>query len=234
MRWVIGLPLLLAATACERSEPPADRIVETAEQIVDPAPSPPAPWAAGRFAPRDECPEVEGASAFRSRLAASVRDRDAAALAGLAASDIKLDFGGGAGADELRRRLSEPDTPLWHELEELLPLGCAANAQGGITLPWVAGQELPIRDPGAAMLVTGPEVPVLEEPRPDAATIGTVSWDVVAIDGVRPDAPFQQVVLPDGSRGYMASGALRSMLDYRLTAARRNGRWSITSFVAGD
>jgi hypothetical protein len=188
----------------------------------------------GRFAPRDECPQVEGASAFRSRLSAAVRERDGEALAALAADDIKLDFGGSSGAAELRTRLANPEWRLWEELETLLSLGCAANGEGGITIPWVADQPMNVAEPGAAMLVTGENVPVHSAPDQAAPAIGTVSWDVVEIATLRGDDPFQEVALPDGVRGYIATGTLRSLLDYRLTASSRNGKWSITSFLAGD
>ena len=234
MRWAIALALVAACAACDRSDPPADQLVERAEEIVEPAAVEPQIMGNGRFAPRDECPQVEGASAFRSRIAAAVRDRDADALAALAANDIKLDFGGSSGAIELRERLSDPKWRLWDELEMLLALGCSANGQGGITIPWIADQEMTVPDPGAAMLVTGEDVPVYPAPEDSAAAIGTVSWDVVEIDAFGPDEAFQPVVLPDGKRGFTATDALRSLLDYRLSASSRNGNWSITSFVAGD
>jgi len=234
MRWAIGLALVAACAGCDRRDPPADQLAARAEEIVEPAAAEPQPMGSGRFAPRDECPKVEGASAFRSRLSAAVRDRDEEALAALAADDIKLDFGGSAGAAELRRRLSDPNWRLWPELEMLLSLGCAANSEGGITIPWIAGQEIGVPEPGGAMLVVGENVPVYSAPDDAAPPIGTISWDVVDIDTLRPDEPFQQVALPEGKRGFIATDALRSLLDYRLTASSRNGKWSITSFLAGD
>jgi len=234
MRWAIALPLIAACAACDRNDPPADQLVERAEEMVEPAAAVAQPMGSGRYAPRDECPQVEGASAFRSRLSAAVRQRDASALAALAADDIKLDFGGSAGAAELLQRLADPNWRLWDQLESLLALGCAANQQGGITIPWVAAQEMSVADPGAAMLVTGENVPVYPAPDQSAEAIGAVSWDVVELSAFAPEEPFQQVVLPDGKRGFIATQALRSLLDYRLTASSRNGKWSITSFLAGD
>jgi hypothetical protein len=208
--------------------------VRPAEEVVLPAAVQAQVMGNGRFAPRDECPQVEGASAFRSRLASAVRGRDAEALAALAADDIKLDFGGSAGAVELRRRLAEPGSMLWDELEALLALGCAATGEGGITIPWIADQDISVADPGAAMLVTGEAVPVYSTSDDTANPTETVSWDVVESVAFAPEEPFQQIVLPDGKRGFIASEALRSLLDYRLTASSGNGQWRITSFLAGD
>ena len=233
MRLPLALALLLTCAACNRADAPAEEIAKAAEEIVDPAPQP-SPLAAGEWAPRDTCAEVEGAEQFRARLAVAIEARDAAALAALAAEDVKLDFGGGAGKAELRSRLEDEELGLWDELDALMTLGCSANAQGGITIPWFFDQNMGERDPYFSMLIMGEDVPVLE--RADAASrrVGAVSWDLAEIASLNPESAFQQVELADGTVGYVASDKLRSLIDYRLVASSRNGRWRITSFVAGD
>src|SRR5688500_628335 len=134
MRSMFAIALLLACAACSQEDAPADEVAAAAEEIVDPA-AQPSPLARGKWAPRDDCAEIEGADRFRQRLAAAVEGRDADALVALAAEDIQLDFGGGEGTAELRARLDAPDYDLWDELDELMGLGCAANEQGGITIP---------------------------------------------------------------------------------------------------
>ena len=227
----LAIALLLASAACSQENAPAEQLKKEAEKIVAPTPT---PVAKGRFAPQDTCGKVAGADEFRARLAAAVRARDADALAELSARDVKLDFGGSAGTEELRKRLADPSWGLWGELEELMQLGCSANRQGGITIPWYFDQDLGSADPFAAMLVTGEAVPVLEAPDPASERIGAVSWDLVEIPSLDPDGPYQQVKLPDGTTGFIATGKLRSVIDYRLIASSRNDRWRITSFVAGD
>jgi hypothetical protein len=227
----LALALLLTCTACSQEDAPAEDIAEAAEQIVDPTPAP-TPLASGKYAPRDECTGVEGAEAFRDRLAAAVRARDTDALVTLAASDITLDFGGGSGAGELRKRLEEPSGELWGELARLMTLGCAANEQGGITIPWFFEQDLGKADPYDSLLVTGTDVPVFRGPDPAAERIAAISWDLVKQAG--PGTGYQQVEFGDGTKGYIATDKLRSQLDYRLIASSRNGKWSITTLVAGD
>jgi len=163
-----------------------------------------------------------------------VRLRDANAVAALAADDIQLDFGGGAGAAEFKKRLNEPGGELWKELDALLTLGCSANDQGGITIPWVFDQDIGDADPYSSLLVMGEEEPVHETASPSSKAIGSVSWDLVESNDYQPDRPMQQVTLADGKTGYIATDKLRSIIDYRLLASSRNGKWSITSFIAGD
>lgn len=223
----------LACAACSQEDAPADEVAEAAEEIVAPTPAPTA-LANGQWAPQDTCDTVEGADLFRRQLATAVAARDADVLAALAADDVKLDFGGGAGRAELRRRLADESAGLWGELDVLLKLGCSANRQGGITIPWIFDQDLGRIDPASTMLVIGEDVPVLDAPNAESRQLGTVSWDTVKITALQPDEPYQRVELAEETPGFIATDKLRSLLDYRLIASSRNGRWRITSFVAGD
>jgi hypothetical protein len=233
MRPIIALTLLLACAACDPADAPGEKLAEKAEKIVAPAPLHAPVVAKGRFAPRDECGKLEGAAEFRERLIETVQLRDVEALAALAAEDIKLDFGGGAGIAELRSRLYNEPYNLWQELEELLPLGCAETEQGGITIPWIFAQDLGEADPYSSMLVLGEDVPVLAGPRNSAERLATISWDLVTVPSLQNGA-FQQVTLPGSRTGFIASDKLRSVIDYRLLASQRNGRWRMTSLIAGD
>jgi len=225
----------VALTACSQENAPSEKISDVADSVVDGVDgSAPAKLAKGEFAPRDECRAVEGASAFRAQLAAAIRARDTDKLVALAAPDVKLDFGGGAGTAELRSRLAEQDRGLWDELDKLMELGCAANDEGGITLPWFFGQDIGTRDPMMTMIVTGEDVPTFASataPEPN----GTLSWDAVElVGGLMPDRPRQQVKTVDGKSAFVATDRLRSVIDYRLVASSRDGKWSFTSLIAGD
>ena len=228
---------LLALAACERERAPSDSVKQAAETIVkqvDGSASP-AKTAKGAYAPRDECANKPGATEFRRALAAAVEARDAEAVAALAAPDVKLDFGGGAGRDELRRRLSAKDAPLWDELEALLELGCADNRQGGITMPWHFAQDIGGVDPMMGMIVIGENVPLLDAPAEDAKPVAHLSWAAVELTGgLQPAAPYQKVSTVDGETGFVASDKLRSLLGYRMIASSRDGKWSFTTLVAGD
>jgi len=231
MRAVGPAAILLLLAACSQGNAPADEVTEAAEKIAGEIS--PTPETGGKYAPRDDCREIDGATLFRQRLALAVEARDAEGVAVLAAEDVKLDFGGGAGRAELVSRLDNANGGLWDELDALLDLGCARNPQGGITLPWYFEQDVGI-DPFQAMIVTGENVPLLAAPDAKSKQVATVDWDAVElVDGLEPGEAFQHVKLGD-AQGYIASDRLRSVIDYRLSASSRNGRWRITSIVAGD
>jgi len=232
MRLPLALALVLSCAACNQDQAPAEEVAEAAEKLV--APAAPSPLAKGKWAPQDTCARLEGADQFRTQLAAAIRARDVDGVLALAADDVKLDFGGGAGTAELRSRLADPELGLWSELDALMALGCSANDEGGITIPWFFDQDLGQADPYFAMLVTGEDVPLLERPDPASKPVATISWDLVEIASLNPESPFQRVEYGDGKVGFIATDKLRSLIDYRLTASSRNGRWRIISFVAGD
>lgn len=238
MRSVIGVVAALSVglAACTSEKAPSDKLKDAAEGLVEEATgTTPPKLAEGKWAPRDECADVPGADSFRQSLAAAVEARDTDALATLAASDVKLDFGGGSGAGELKARLMNSERSLWDELDDLLALGCAANGQGGITIPWYFAQQIDGVDPYMGMLVTGERVPLRAEASDEGEELGAISWDVVTLDGgLHPEEEFQKVTAADGKSGFIETEKLRSLLDYRLIASSRDDKWSITSLIAGD
>jgi hypothetical protein len=217
------------------SPAPAPEVLASA----DPSPSPTNEaiplFVRGKFAPRDECAVVPGAIAFRLELANAVRTRNASALAILAEPAIKLDFGGGTGKAALRERFSGPGgKELWAELDQILPLGCALD-HGNLVLPWLFTQDLGKLDPYSAMIVIGNAVPMHGSASDDGRVVATLSWTAVdLVKGLQPEAAFQQVRVPGGPSGYIATASLRSPLDYRIIASRKNGDWRIGAFIAGD
>lgn len=232
MTRLLVFAVLLGCVACSPDEAPAEPVAEAAV-----APTPAAtPLTRGKYAPRDECGELEGARAFRDRFEAAVRARDTDALVALAAADIILDFGGGGGATELRRQLEDPSGLLWNELTELPALGCAVDERGELTIPWFFAQDFGEIDPYEILLVIGEDVPVRATADPASRQLDSVSWDIVSVspEPVGRNDKFHPVVLADGRHGYIEAARLRHLLDYRLIAASRNGKWGITVLIAGD
>jgi len=233
--------LLAGLSACDRSAPPAQKLERAAEDAIGELEGEVVPQQAqGRFAPRDECRALPGGEVFLGELRTAIARRDADALVALTAEDVQLDFGGGAGHAELRERLAAEDGALWNELAEVTPLGCAAADQARMTMPWHFAQDTGIGGT-EALIVTGKEVPLRAAPSGDAEVLARLSWDVVAFDFAREPAPNGFTAIdyraPAGREtveGFMQTTSLRSMIDYRIIAMRRNDRWRIVSIVAGD
>ena len=188
------------------------------------------------YPPHDECAKLPGFSAFREAVFAASAKRDGEALVALADPDIHLDFGGGAGRDELRKRLSDPKSRLWGEIAALAPLGCAADGAVA-TLPAIFSRVPDDVDPGRTMLVIGSEVPLRRKPSSSAPMVRSLDWALVTLkgDGFDPAAKYAEVTAADGSSGYVATAKVRSLLDYRLVADKSDGgAYRITALIAGD
>lgn len=186
------------------------------------------------FAPRDECSGQVGLPEFRAQIAASMHARDAARFTALAAPDVQLDYGGGSGRTELTRRLNDPHRGLWDELDQILQLGCGVEGDL-VVLPWVFWNVPDDIDAYRAMIVLGEAVPLLAQPDPAARVQAKLNWALVTVsDGFKPTARFSAVTTRGGQKGFIETARLRSLLDYRLIAERRNDQWQITAFIAGD
>lgn len=205
----------------------------SASALASAAPEEPVALAGISYAPRDDCSAKPGWPAFRKNLNSAIRARNVDALVALSAPDIALDYGGGSGTAELKKRLADPETGLWQELAAILPLGCAV--EGGIAaMPWVFWNVPEAVDSYNAMLVLGNDTPLRD--KPGGKVISPVGWFIIGIDPMQfdPDKSETRVTLDGGQKGWIETAKLRSLLDYRLIAEPQNGTWRITAFIAGD
>ena len=239
MKTIVTLAAMaLALTACDRSDPPVKKLERAAEDAVVAVEGETLPRRAeGPYAPRNECLDEPGAGEFLASLRKAVQARDTKLLAPLVAEDIRLDFGGGAGRATLAERLAENEGALWEQLDEVLTLGCASDG-ATLTMPWYFAQDIGSRDPYGAFVVTGEGIPVYASSRSEE-TLQTLDWamvDSVAYTEIVEDdgSGRREMQLDDGTRGFIDEQNLRALIGYRLLASRRNNRWRITSFVAGD
>ena len=194
------------------------------------------PNAPGQYAPRDECSAIAGAAPFLAALRSAVTARDAEAFAALASPEIFLDFGGGGGQEEVRAQLGRKSR-LWRELDRIMELGCAVDAENGeLVMPWFFAQDLGDADPFSTQLALGSAVPLLANPSRKAKVRARLNWQLVHIYEVEVSDPgYETVAVIDSDlEGHVRSSQLRSQLDYRLIARKEGDGWRIVTFLAGD
>jgi Bacterial SH3 domain len=89
-------------------------------------------------------------------------------------------------------------------------------------------------------VIVGENVRVRQKPTVDSPVVTSLSFDIVAVTdwGERLSGDSKQgwvrVKLAGGQEGYISSGYVHSPIDYRAVFEKRQGRWLITSLVAGD
>jgi hypothetical protein len=193
----------------------------------------------GRLPPIDTCRDDAGFIAFRKRLETAVARRDVAALLQLMDDKVRLTFGGRAGKEGFRQLwLARPDeqSKLWAELDEVLELGCARakDAHGAdyraFPSMFVTGDGLD----GYGTWVARPGARLRRAPSLRGRVIARLNWHVLHVDGEWRGGEWIPVRVRGGPRGYVHRSVARSLIDYRLIAQQRGGRWLITAFIAGD
>ena len=188
--------------------------------------------------PVDESAKCPGFVEFKAQLAEIIRRKDAAALLSVLDPNLRHTFGTGNGRDEFKTQwLDNPDPGsggVWTELADVLRLG--GRCQGDeFVAPYVWTDWPNQFDELEFAAVVGAQVRVRERPSATAKVIGSVSFTVVPRDSTwSGDGQWEKVSLADGRIGYVAERFLRTPLDWRAWFVRRDGRWLITTFIAGD
>jgi len=190
--------------------------------------------APSRLPPVEQCSGDPAFAEFRRQLDASVARQDADALFELMADDVRVTFGGRSGKAQFRDHWKQQN--LWRELDEVLRLGCAkaVNGQGieyrAFPAMFVTGDDLD----GFTTWLSRPGAVLRAKPSSTANPLQHLpSWTVLQVDDFDGGA-WLAVRTPRGRKGFVAQSEVRSIIDYRLVAERRKGRWMITAFVAGD
>jgi hypothetical protein len=191
--------------------------------------------------PVDEAAQDPDFLAFRERLLTAIRQRDLDSVVAVAAENIKLSFGGDGGRDRFRQLLMADDNggggSYWVELEWALRLGGVFNDKFGrqFCTPYVScdgPHQCTDCDPFEVLVAVSDRSPVYAAADIAAPVLAYLSYDVVTL--VDYGGPWQQVRLADGRIGYVAFPHFRSPIGYRAYFEKREGRWQMRIFIAGD
>jgi hypothetical protein len=235
--------LLCALAGCARTGVPEDRGAPEAGSdsvtLTTPALPPDSLAQPGTsFRPLDEAPRVPGFLEFRQRLVGIVARRDSAALMAIVDPAIKFSFGDAHGSGGFRRAWFGPATQgdVWTELGAVLAQGGTFASDSQFIAPITFAAWPQDLDPFEHLAVIDSGAVVRAAPAADAAALGTLGWQIVRMHGGYDARENGWIAIDRGAAppGYVAAGALRSPVGYRVFFERRGGRWRMTLFVAGD
>lgn len=188
-----------------------------------------------RLVPVDEAARDPEFFLFRARLQRAIAAGDTAAIIERTDPGVRLSFGGEGGHQSLRARLRDPAYRA--DLAEALALGGAFTSDSTFTAPYTFVLFPEDLDPFASYVVLGERVRMRAGPSLDAPVRRLLSYDIVVrdmeADRDLPDG-WSAIRADDGGTGYVATRFLRGPLDYRALFLRRDGRWWLVAFVAGD
>lgn len=191
-----------------------------------------------RLPPVERCRGDPAIDRFRALLEDATTRRDVAALRRLVAPDVRASFGAEGSWEEFARtwglEQNSAMSGLWKELARVMALGCAPSRAGGMIFPGLFEDRGEDADP-FELVVARPGAKLQSRASENSAVVATLDWSSAIL--VRTEAPegwARIQLLRGGPLGWVRRESLVSPLDYRLVAGKRDGRWLVTAFVAGD
>lgn len=202
-----------------------------------------------RFVPfADEGVKDASFAAFRARLIAAVKERDVKYLVGVLDPEVTASFGGDEGVADFRRfwKVDKRDSEFWDELLKVLLNGGYMSENAGVPLfaaPYTFTGFPQDLDPFSYSVVFGNSVALRDAPSLGGKVITRLDYNIVTVDpdksvvtgrGDRAKVAWAYIKTLGGKRGYVSGQYVRSPVDCRAIFEKRDGKWRLTAFVAGD
>ena len=185
--------------------------------------------------PVDQCTADPSFVQFRSELRRTIAKRDTDALLKVVADDVHASLGGHIGKKDFIElwQLDRPmSSKVWKELGDALRLGCTMS-NGVATAPSFEDQLGGDRDAFETMIAL-PGARLLRRPNDGASVVANLKWNVLTMREAWDGGPWIAVRLDDGRSGFVRRALARSPIDYRAWFRKREGKWRMEGFLAGD
>lgn len=189
------------------------------------------------FPPTDNAAADPSFLAFRDDLIRIVKEQDTKALLKIVHPNIEFSFGDDPGADGFARewKLNRGnESSIWKEILAVLELGGNFNAAGEFVAPYIFANWPANRDGFDYQAVIVPETDVRATASARGKSVAKVGYEILKLRNVNSPEGWLPVIAPNGKRGFLPSGALRSPIDYRAFFKKEEGEWKMTAFIAGD
>ncbi len=197
--------------------------------------------------PFDEGKTDASFKSFREKLIEAVRKRDVKYVVGILDPAILNSFGGDGGIKEFKEmwKIDSPTSELWDELLIVLTNGGSFFKEDENNLfcaPYSFKQFPEDLDAFEYQLIFDNNVNLRVRPDLKAETVGQLSYNVVKVDYENSVADknkegeyfWLNVETLGGKKGFVSAKFVRSSVDYRACFEKKNGKWKMTTFVAGD
>ncbi len=201
----------------------------------------PAAAQARKLNPVDEASKDPSFKAFRDRLLKGMKDENEMVLYESIDPKITNSFGGEGGITEFNVmwKMSDDHPPVYQELVTILSMGGSFMGTGAgktFCAPYVYSLFPDDLDASSHAVITGTGVRVREQPDLNAPIITNLSYEIVKLDagGSENKSEWVKIIAPNGKKGYVFGKYIRSPTDYRACFEKKQGKWLMTSLVAGD
>lgn len=191
---------------------------------------------AAPFMPVDEAAKQPDFFTFRAQLQTAIAKRDKAAVLAVVSKNVQNGYGDDNGIDNFKKNwaIDKSNSKLWETLGAVLALGGGFQQDGSFNAPYVSSH-WPNVDGFENIAIVGDKVNVRKAPSQSSDVLQTLSYEVVPVDEANNKSEqWAAIKLSDGKTGYVSRSFARSAVDYRAFFAKVDGRWQMTSLLAGD
>ena len=179
---------------------------------------------------------------FKKRLQAAIDSRDKQFLLSILDKNVRNQSEKTRGVAQFRRQweLDTPDTAVWRELQTALQLGSAymrrEKGPRELCAPYVLGKWPFEVEPVNHAVVISRETTMQAEPSNASAALGTLSYDIVAVNDWevddKADARQKWVRIRHGNRdGFVLEEHVRSPIEQAACFVKSGNGWRMTAFA---
>lgn len=199
--------------------------------------------------PVDQASKDASFLAFRTKLIAAVKRKDAKYVLTIVDKNIKNSFGGNDGIAEFKKvwELEKANSDFWPTFSAVINNGGHMLAEGDsktkmFYAPYTFNGFPEDLDAYEHSVVFGSNVNLREGPSTDTKSVAMLSYNIVKVipsgevvhDGAGEDETWIKVETLGGKKGYVRSDFLRSPINYRAGFEKIKGQWKLVVFLAGD
>ncbi|HEY8561097.1 MAG TPA: SH3 domain-containing protein [Pyrinomonadaceae bacterium] len=199
--------------------------------------------------PLDEAKRDASFLAFRARLIAAAKTRDAQYVLSVVDKDIKNGFAGNDGVAEFKKQwnLASPNSKFWEEFTPVITNGGTFDKESGnknmlFVAPFTFNGFPEDLDAFDYSSIFGNNVNLRAAPDASSKSLARLSYNVVKVDyqnsvkksGSEDEYLWLKIETLGGKSGFVSAEFVRSPIDYRAGFEKKNGRWKMVFFLAGD
>ncbi|HEX8368589.1 MAG TPA: SH3 domain-containing protein [Pyrinomonadaceae bacterium] len=200
--------------------------------------------------PVDEGKTDASFSAFREKTLQAARRRDVKYILSIVEPNIKNTFGDSNGIEEFKKmwKINGRQSEFWDEFITVLTNGGAFFKRRGapkkqiFQAPYTFTEFPEDLDAIEHQIIFGNNVNLRSQPETSAPVVAALSYNIVKVDfenSVKDENKedkylWLKVETLGGKKGFVNARYVRSPVDYRAVFEKRNGKWKMVTFVAGD
>lgn len=194
--------------------------------------------------PVDEGKKDASFAAFRQKLIEAVKKQDVKFILNIIDRNIKNSFGGSGGIEEFKEswKIDDPKSEFWNEMQAVVSNGGVFSNKYTFAAPYSFEKFPEDLDAFEHQVIFGSNINLRSKPESSSKLIAQLSYNVVKVDyekSVKDKTDEEKylwlrVETLGGKKGFVSAKYVRSPIDYRAIFERKNGRWKMTAFIAGD